>query len=60
MICQLCGNEFECGAENKAAKCWCFDLPHVRPLPVLENNQNCLCPNCLKHNIEQSESIEDD
>ncbi|MCD9189528.1 MAG: cysteine-rich CWC family protein [Pyrinomonadaceae bacterium] len=47
-VCEVCGKEFSCNAEN--GNCWCFDLQlKAETLQKLkENYQDCLCPTCLK------------
>jgi hypothetical protein len=46
LICWRCGAEFGCGARNGAARCWCDDVPPIRPSA---DGTECLCPNCLNH-----------
>lgn len=47
-LCEVCGKEFSCKAENGV--CWCFDLQlKTETLQKLKENYNdCLCPACLK------------
>src|SRR5687767_368965 len=49
--CSVCGAGFVCGAET-GTKCWCNDLPPLPPIP----GQDCLCPRCLKAEIERMQS----
>ncbi|MEK7857518.1 MAG: cysteine-rich CWC family protein [Elusimicrobiota bacterium] len=46
--CARCQATFSCGAEEDAAPCWCAALPRVMPL----SDAGCLCPSCLKAEIE--------
>jgi Cysteine-rich CWC len=47
LICEACGESFECGA--KTGKCWCFeiDLSEEKLANLKENFDKCLCPKCL-------------
>jgi len=45
--CPRCGAEFTC---NPGADCWCAALP---PLPMPDAVERCLCPPCLKAEIER-------
>jgi len=48
IICQSCGRDFSCGANEQ--NCWCFEV-ELKPetLPKLrEDFKSCLCRNCLK------------
>ena len=45
-VCPRCQEMFSCFDEN----CWCSKLPHVMPL---SENEGCLCPDCLKIEIEK-------
>jgi hypothetical protein len=47
-ICESCGREFGCGAQD--ASCWCAAIA-IGPerLAVLrEHFERCLCPDCLQ------------
>ena len=45
-ICVSCGIPFSCYTSG----CWCADLPMIMPM---ENITDCLCPNCLKAEINR-------
>ena len=47
--CSNCGAWFSCGAGETS--CWCFDLPHVGVVGA--QDQDCLCPACLKEAISK-------
>jgi hypothetical protein len=47
--CSNCGAGFSCGAGETS--CWCFDLPHVGV--VAGQEQDCLCPTCLRETISK-------
>lgn len=48
--CDHCGRTFECGpGTGENGDCWCGSLPNVVPF---EAGQDCLCPECLKEQIE--------
>jgi prepilin-type N-terminal cleavage/methylation domain-containing protein/prepilin-type processing-associated H-X9-DG protein len=49
--CEICGSEFSCNANGVHGKCWCEDLPPLPPVP----GRDCLCPECLKNAIRDSE-----
>jgi hypothetical protein len=47
-ICESCGREFGCGAQDET--CWCrqVDLgPETRAI-LREHFERCLCPDCLQ------------
>jgi hypothetical protein len=44
--CHRCQAVFSCWKEN----CWCEKLPQV--IKPLSENEDCLCPDCLKIEIE--------
>ena len=47
-ICSSCKSKFDC-KENLS--CWCYEFPHV-PIKNIQDNQNdCICPKCLKIQI---------
>ena len=48
--CSRCGDSFGCGLETGQEHCWCEHLPHVSL--VANEDQDCLCPNCLPPAIE--------
>ncbi|HEX4923385.1 MAG TPA: cysteine-rich CWC family protein [Bdellovibrionales bacterium] len=52
--CESCGREFECGAENKTATCWCWNLPRGAKVPG--QFKDCLCAECLSSYIERPET----
>jgi Cysteine-rich CWC len=54
LICEACGESFECGA--KTGKCWCFeiDLSEEKLANLKENFDKCLCPKCL---ISETKSL---
>ena len=46
-ICESCGREFGCGAQD--GECWCSEValsPDRRAL-LQEHFERCLCPDCL-------------
>jgi diphthine-ammonia ligase len=45
-ICVKCGTPFSCYTQG----CWCAELPMIMPM---ENITDCLCPNCLKSEINR-------
>ena len=49
--CSSCGNSFGCGIETGQEHCWCEHLPHISL--VANEDQDCLCPNCLPPAIEK-------
>lgn len=51
LVCQTCGEHFGCAAETGSAQaCWCMAYPALLPLPT--DSQGCLCPPCLKKQIQ--------
>jgi hypothetical protein len=46
-ICESCGREFACGAQD--AECWCAQiaLGPERLAILREHFERCLCPDCL-------------
>ena len=54
--CERCGTEFHCGMTAGEPKCWCADLPRIMPLTTAKTAA-CLCPDCLKREIEARESF---
>ena len=46
-ICESCGREFGCGADEDA--CWCNDvtLTPERLAILREHFERCLCPDCV-------------
>jgi cysteine-rich CWC protein len=47
-ICESCGREFSCGAQDP--HCWCAKLTvgRERLAIVREHFERCLCPDCLR------------
>lgn len=45
-LCVTCGIPFSCYTHG----CWCAELPMIMPM---ENITDCLCPNCLKAEINR-------
>lgn len=43
--CRFCQKTFGCGNPSQEISCWCNALP---PLFSLDDNADCLCPDCLK------------
>ena len=43
--CPRCNSLFSCYTGN----CWCNELPQIMPL---NDNEDCLCPDCLKKEID--------
>jgi hypothetical protein len=48
--CSRCQANFSCGAQSAKGDCWCNDLPRVGPFGA--EDQDCLCPECLRLSIE--------
>jgi len=46
--CARCGKPFACGMVAGAAKCWCAELPPVKPAA----GEGCLCRECLEARIQ--------
>jgi hypothetical protein len=46
-ICESCGREFACGADEE--QCWCRAVPlgPARLAVLREHFEWCLCPDCL-------------
>ncbi|MES2281602.1 MAG: cysteine-rich CWC family protein [Pseudomonadota bacterium] len=56
--CPRCGAGLRCGMVANDSKCWCFEMPHVIPVPPTSGNDGalqagCLCPACLQKLIEE-------
>ncbi len=49
--CSRCEDSFTCGAETGAPDCWCAELP--RYSFVANEDQDCLCPECLGEAIQE-------
>ena len=49
--CSRCGEGFACGPQS--GKCWCEELPAIAPSAEIGD---CLCPLCLKAEIESRKS----
>ena len=49
--CSSCRESFTCGAKAGAQDCWCADLPRVSY--VANEDQDCLCPKCLREAIQE-------
>jgi hypothetical protein len=47
--CAKCGAPMSCSPEGN---CWCKELP---PLPASPNATGCLCPECLREKLRESE-----
>lgn len=54
--CSSCGDSFACGAERGEERCWCDQLPHVSL--VANEDQDCLCPQCLSEAIQKLDSAQ--
>jgi hypothetical protein len=52
--CSSCGDSFACGPERGEERCWCDHLPHVSL--VANEDQDCLCPQCLREAIQKLNS----
>ncbi len=52
--CPLCGARFRCGMASGQEVCWCMELPVACGLPETEGR--CLCPDCLRRQINESAS----
>ncbi len=55
--CPRCGTVFTCGLAAHEESCWCFDLPRVITR-ARSSREGCLCPNCLKQQIEEIQAEE--
>jgi hypothetical protein len=44
LACGRCGAAFECGAASGA--CWCAEEQFRLPMP--QDGEDCLCPQCLR------------
>jgi Family of unknown function (DUF5522)/Cysteine-rich CWC len=49
--CSSCGDSFTCGSEIGEGNCWCAQLPHLSL--VANEDQDCLCPRCLREAIQK-------
>ena len=47
--CPICTAEFEC---TNNEQCWCSDFAKIIPLPDKDNEEGCVCPNCLRVRLE--------
>ncbi|MGH6682593.1 MAG: cysteine-rich CWC family protein [Pseudolabrys sp.] len=45
IACARCGTAFECGLDGA---CWCAAEPYRLPLTAADENEDCLCPDCLR------------
>ena len=45
--CIRCSADFICGPAPETGKCWCAELPPIKPL----TDEGCLCPDCLRREI---------
>jgi hypothetical protein len=45
LACARCGTAFDCGL---GGECWCAAEPYRMPLADADENEDCLCPNCLR------------
>jgi len=52
-ICLKCGESFECGFALGKSECWCQELDG-RLAARIGNGESCLCPRCLKREIQES------
>ena len=52
--CSSCRDSFACGPESGEEQCWCDDLPRVSL--VAREDQDCLCPKCLREAIQKRDS----
>lgn len=50
-VCPACGQCFDCGAVNRAARCWCMEQPSGLFAPVA--GTGCYCPACLDKRISK-------
>lgn len=54
-ICIRCGAVFGCAMLGEMdGPCWCTELPPAMPVPGKETG--CLCPVCLKIQVEMMQS----
>ncbi|REJ92775.1 MAG: hypothetical protein DWQ34_12365 [Planctomycetota bacterium] len=51
--CTACGKPFRCGFRAGESTCWCAALPQVIPVPAESSKESCLCPDCLRKQVEQ-------
>jgi len=49
--CSACDSQFECGADNSTAGCWCQQYPAIIPP---DSGAACLCPACLKTKMQEA------
>lgn len=49
--CGHCGKNFDC--HSRSGGCWCETLP---PLPKAVAGHDCLCPDCLKQEIQTQQA----
>jgi len=50
--CARCGAAFECGMAAGAERCWCAELPPLKPTA----GSGCLCPACLRAALEAQQA----
>ena len=53
-LCSSCRDTFTCGAATATEDCWCAELPRFSF--VANEDQDCLCPKCLRQAIEEMTS----
>lgn len=53
--CVRCGARFGCGMKEGKGACWCAELPPVLPVPP-EGGGACLCPDCLRAEVEKAKA----
>ncbi len=52
--CPRCGTTFVCGNTAGDANCWCVKLPAIAPAEP--DCALCLCPTCLRRQIEAADA----
>jgi hypothetical protein len=55
-VCSQCNAEMSC---DPGHECWCFDLPHVLPVPdqATTATTGCLCRECLVMKLKQQADL---
>jgi hypothetical protein len=52
--CAQCSEIFNCGSSLQS--CWCMAYS---PVPIIDKEMDCLCPNCLGSNFRKNENKSD-
>lgn len=56
--CPNCGEAVDCGMRNGDESCWCFELPHVAPMPAKGSGARCYCSACLKRWVDERRGLD--